>query len=221
MLKNIIILLLLLLPLSFLTQNETNLMELDDSTVTVVWDSTESNVFSLEDEKEFKKNWDYKFWEVNKSLIKVEESDADLGMDKKIDKTFGNATGWFVSTIFWGIPVGNVTDTVTLDLTDSTSKCEVVERNDTLFISKLTAKGREATSISKKLESDNFTINNSKEIVVVKSNMADEKLSFISNFSEKRNLLPKSSLRCYVHFFLIKNEPKNQASIEFWNSSTF
>lgn len=42
--------------------------------------------------------------EVSSSVATAAETAKELGMDQKIDKAFGNATGWFVSAIFWAIP---------------------------------------------------------------------------------------------------------------------
>ena len=38
------------------------------------------------------------------------------GLDKKIDKVFGQATGWFVNGIFYQIPFGSVEDELTINL---------------------------------------------------------------------------------------------------------
>ncbi len=41
-------------------------------------------------------------------LLSVAQESQKMGMDEKIDKAFGNATGWFVEFIFAKIPIGNV-----------------------------------------------------------------------------------------------------------------
>jgi AGCS family alanine or glycine:cation symporter len=42
--------------------------------------------------------------EISTTVAAAAETAKDLGLDEKIDKAFGNATGWFVETIFYAIP---------------------------------------------------------------------------------------------------------------------
>jgi AGCS family alanine or glycine:cation symporter len=41
-------------------------------------------------------------------LLAIAQESQKMGLDQKIDKAFGNATGWFVNFIFAKIPIGNV-----------------------------------------------------------------------------------------------------------------
>ena len=40
-------------------------------------------------------------------ILTFAQEATELGIDEKIDKVFGDATGWFVNAIFYKIPFGD------------------------------------------------------------------------------------------------------------------
>lgn len=77
--------------------------------------------------------------------------DADVervGMDKKIDKWFGEATGPFVGMIFYQIPFGTVEEDLQIDLTQSGNFYNLETKGDTTFVSGLIVQKRKVTDIS-------------------------------------------------------------------------
>ena len=91
------------------------------------------------------------------------------GLDKKIDKVFGQATGWFVNGIFYQIPFGSVEDELTINLNPKGStganqgdvtafkvkngtKYEV--KKDTLYVSNIPLSGSQIAENLEKI-SDN------------------------------------------------------------------
>ena len=65
----------------------------------------------------------------------------EVSIDKKIDKAFGNATGWFVQGIFYEIPFGSVEESLTINLADSSKRYKKELKNDTLYFSNFKLSG--------------------------------------------------------------------------------
>lgn len=76
----------------------------------------------------------------------------EKGIDEKIDESFGSATGWFVSAIFYHIPFGSIESEFTIDLEKESSGEFVREvKNDTLYFSNFSFDGGQ---VAEKLEID-------------------------------------------------------------------
>ncbi len=61
-------------------------------------------IFLAQDQPALVENTQEVVNEISTTVAAAAETAKDLGLDEKIDKAFGNATGWFVETIFYAIP---------------------------------------------------------------------------------------------------------------------
>jgi AGCS family alanine or glycine:cation symporter len=61
-------------------------------------------IFLAQDQPTLVENTQEVVNEISTTVAAAAETAKDLGLDEKIDKAFGNATGWFVETIFYAIP---------------------------------------------------------------------------------------------------------------------
>ena len=61
-------------------------------------------IFLAQDQPALVENTQEVVNEISTTVAAAAEAAKDLGLDEKIDKAFGNATGWFVETIFYAIP---------------------------------------------------------------------------------------------------------------------
>jgi len=110
----------------------------------------------------------------------------EVGMDQKIDKAFGNATGWFVNGVFYQIPIGSIEESVVINLdvldklklnSDSTTEYKLksgvtyVGENDTLYVSNISLKKGQ---IAEEISSNNELINtNGGEIKIAYSDLSN------------------------------------------------
>lgn len=61
-------------------------------------------IFLAQDQPALVENTQEVVNEISTTVAAAAAAAKDLGLDEKIDKAFGNATGWFVETIFYAIP---------------------------------------------------------------------------------------------------------------------
>lgn len=85
--------------------------------------------------------------------------EKEKGLDEKIDKAFGDATGWFVKGIFYQIPFGSVDQDVNIDLKKDSDLYKIEEKNDSLYVSSIKMGNRTASSLALTTSNDNIIIN--------------------------------------------------------------
>ena len=72
----------------------------------------------------------------------------ELGVDQKIDQWFGNATGGFVSAVFYQIPFGSVDEDVVVNFDRNSDQYQIEDKNDSLYVSSIRMGTRTAAELA-------------------------------------------------------------------------